>query len=182
MKQQEKLARFYDLVDHIETAMFTTRRPDGLLVSRPMATQRRSPGADLWFVTSKGSHKLDEIRNDPHVNLAYFSTRTKEWISVAGVARIVKNRDKIRELYSPDWRAWFGGAGPDDPQLVLIAIKIRFAVYLELNKPVPVILFEVVKGMVTGEQPHFEPPKTIEGDEVRKGRSALKKPKARGAR
>jgi general stress protein 26 len=175
MKQSGNLARFYDLIEHIETAMFTTRRPDGLLVSRPMATLRRSPGADLWFVTEKGSHKLDEIRHDKNVNLAYFNTRTKEWVSVAGTARIVKDRDKIRDLYTPDWRAWLDGAGPDDPRIVLIAVKVRFAVYLELNKPAPVILFEAVKGMVTGERPHFESPKRIEGDEVRKGRSGLKR-------
>ncbi|MEO8217615.1 MAG: hypothetical protein ABI718_11085 [Acidobacteriota bacterium] len=35
------------------------------------------------------------------------------------------------------------------------------AVYLKLNKPQPVILFEVVKGIVTGKQPDFPPTKTI---------------------
>jgi general stress protein 26 len=36
--------------------------------------------------------KLDEIRNDPHVNLGYFKDRTKEWVSVSGRARIVEDR------------------------------------------------------------------------------------------
>jgi general stress protein 26 len=39
--------------------MFTTRRPDGRLVSRPMATQKRDPIADLWFVTAVESHKIE---------------------------------------------------------------------------------------------------------------------------
>jgi general stress protein 26 len=95
-----------------------------LLVSRPMATQAFAEGADLWFVTAKGSPKLAEIAANAEVNLAYYKDRTREWISVAGHARLVDDRAKIHELYRPDWKAWFedhGGAedgGPDDPRLV----------------------------------------------------------------
>ena len=154
-----KMEKLYELVGDIETAMFTTRRSDGLLVSRPMATQARAQGADLWFVTTKGSPKLDEIRNDPHVNLAYFKNRTKEWISVSGIALIIDDRDKIRELYRPDWKAWFGDEGgahdgsPDDTRMILIGVEVRLAMYLEVNKPMPVVLFDVVKGLVTGKRP-----------------------------
>src|SRR5690349_15878794 len=102
------LDKLYELIDKIEIAMMTTRRADGLLVSRPMATQARAAGADLWFVTDKASPKLIEIGDDPSVNLSYYKDRTREWISVAGKARIVTDRSKIRELYRPDWRAWFG--------------------------------------------------------------------------
>jgi len=67
-----KLNDFYKMVDDLETAMFTTHRADGLLISRPMATQVRAEGADLWFVTSKDAPKLAEIANDANVNLAYY--------------------------------------------------------------------------------------------------------------
>ena len=52
------LETFYDMIDSIEAAMMTTRRADGHLQSRPMATQRRAAGADLWFVTVAGTPKL----------------------------------------------------------------------------------------------------------------------------
>jgi chloramphenicol 3-O-phosphotransferase len=45
----KKLDDLYDLIDGIEIAMFTTRRADGHLVSRPMQTQERTSGVDLWF-------------------------------------------------------------------------------------------------------------------------------------
>ena len=166
----DKYEQFQKLVEDLEIAMLTTRRPDGLLVSRPMATQAFAAGADLWFVTAKGSEKLSEIAANPEVNLAYYKDRTREWISVAGNARIVEDRAKIHELYRPDWKAWFedkGGAengGPDDPRLVLIAVNIRIVHYLELNKPQAVVLFEVAKGMITGKQPEFPPVQTIERD------------------
>jgi general stress protein 26 len=155
----DKHDKLFALIDDIETAMFTTRRGDGRLVSRPMATQKKAAGADLWFVTDRSSEKLDEIRNDPQVNLAYNNSRTREWVSVSGIARIVDERAKIHELYQPDWRAWFGDDGsdkagtPDDPRMVLIGVDIEMAMFLEINKPQPVVLFEVVKGMITGKPP-----------------------------
>jgi general stress protein 26 len=45
-----ELERLYEMVDDIEIAMTTTRRPDGHVVSRAMATQKRAPDADLWFM------------------------------------------------------------------------------------------------------------------------------------
>lgn len=163
----EKLHKLHELIADIETAMFTTRRADGSLVSRPMATQKRAEGADLWFVTWRGSEKLEEIRNDPHVNLAYLKDRTKEWVSVSGRARVVDDRAKIAELYQPDWRAWFGDEGgpndgsPNDPRMVLIGVDVDMAMYLELNKPQPVVLFELVKGMITGKKPDLGEPQTV---------------------
>ena len=160
--------KLYDLIEEIEVAMFTTRRADGHLVSRPMATQKQSAGADLWFVTSRDSEKLVEIGEEPLVNLAYYKDRTREWVSVSGRARIVDDREKVRELYQPDWRAWFGDAGgpkdgtPDDPRMVLIGVDIDMAMYLELNKPQAVVLYEVVKGMITGKQPDLGEVKSVQ--------------------
>jgi general stress protein 26 len=65
------LTKFYELVEDLEIAMMTTRRRDGHLRSRAMATQRRAAGADLWFVTLSGAAKLDDLAADPHLNLAY---------------------------------------------------------------------------------------------------------------
>ena len=164
---ESKLEKFYDLVKDIEIAMLTTRRNDGLLVSRPMATQVRAEGADLWFVTEKSSPKIAEIRSHPNVNLSYYKDRTREWISVAGKARVVDDRAKIHELYRPDWRAWFedkGGkenGGPDDPRIVLIGVDVQIAHYLEVNKPQVVVLFEVVKGMITGKAPDVGEVQTV---------------------
>ena len=157
--QEKRLDELYELIRQIETAMFTTRRPDGRLVSRPMATQKRDPIADLWFVTDVDSDKLDELESDPNVNLSYFDTRSWEWVSVSGTARVSTDRAQIRRLYQPDWKVWFGAlddvrdGGPDDPRLALILIDTESVIYMKQDKPKPVVLFEVVKGMITGQQP-----------------------------
>jgi general stress protein 26 len=156
---EKKLDELYGLIEGIEIAMFTTRRPDGHLVSRPMATQTQAQGTDLWFVTDNESHKLDELEADPHVNLAYYKDRTREWVSVSGTATISRDRRVIHELYRPDWKAWFGDeggerdGGPDDPRLTLILVEVHSVTYLKVDKPKPLVLFEVAKGIVTGSPP-----------------------------
>lgn len=156
---ESTLEKLYEQIDDIEIAMMTTRRPDGHLESRAMATQKRAAGADLWFVTMEDTAKLRDIGGDPHVNLAYYKDRTREWVSVSGIATPTRDRAKIHELYAPDWKMWFGEEGDprhgtrDDPRMVLIGVNVHAAVFLEMDKPQPVVLFELVKGFVTGEEP-----------------------------
>ena len=102
------LDKFYGLIEEIEIAMMTTRRPDGHLESRAMANQKRASGADLWFVTAEGSGKLRDVAHDPHINLAYYDADSYEWVSASGIASVSRDRAKIQELYEPDWKVWFG--------------------------------------------------------------------------
>jgi general stress protein 26 len=156
---KDELKNLYDMIDDLEIAMFTTRAPDGRLVSRAMANQKRAPGADLWFVTSDDTHKVDELEEEPNVNLAYYKDRTREWISVSGVATISRDKETIRQLYAPDWKAWFAtgddprAGTPDDPRIVLIGVDVVSAAYFEVDKPQPVVLYELVKAWVKGDPP-----------------------------
>ena len=101
----KKIEDLYKLIEGIEIAMMTTRREDGLLVSRPMATQARASGADLWFATDIETHKMDELETDSHVNISYLNHKSMEWVSVSGTGRVVRDRSKVRELWRPDWKA-----------------------------------------------------------------------------
>ncbi|MEP6729293.1 MAG: pyridoxamine 5'-phosphate oxidase family protein [bacterium] len=163
----KKLDELYDLIDGIEIAMFTTRRADGQLVSRPMATQERVSGTDLWFVTDISSHKLDELESDPHVNLAYYNVKSREWVSVAGVASVTQDRNLIKELYKADWKAWFGDKGgardgsENDPRLALVLVEAQSVEYLVVNTPRPMVLFEVAKSLLTGTTPKIGDQRTL---------------------
>ena len=156
-----EIEKFYAAIESIDTAMMVTRRADGHLRARAMANQKRAGGADLWFVTMDGSAKLADLEHDPHINLSYYRDSNREWVSVSGVATISRDRDKIRELYQPDWKIWFAEEGdplhgtPNDPRMVLIGVRIHAAEFLEVNKPRPVLLYEMVKGWVTGTEPEF---------------------------
>lgn len=51
---------------------------------------------------------------------------------------------------------WFPDEGdprhgtPDDPRLVLIGVTAHAVEFLEVNKPKPVVLFELAKGLAHG--------------------------------
>lgn len=155
------LTKLYELIDEVEIAMMTTRRPDGHLRSRAMATQKAAAGADLWFVAREDSAKIAEITNDPHVNLSYYKGSNSEWVSVSGEATLSRDRAKIHELYAPDWSMWFGkGSDPrfgtaDDPRIVLIGVTINAAEFLSIDSPRPVLLFEMAKGWLNGTEPEL---------------------------
>jgi general stress protein 26 len=172
MATSRKIDELYDLIEGIETAMFTTRRPNGQLVSRPMATQERIEGADLWFVTDATTHKLDDLSLDPHVNCSYYNNRTHEWVSVSGVARVSKNRTRIRQLYKEEWKTWLGDqggerdGGPTDPRIALILVDADYASYMKANKSRPVILFEVIRSFVTGNRPAVGDVREVTGAEL----------------
>lgn len=158
---KSELDKFYALIENIDVAMMTTRRRDGHLRSRAMANQKQAAGADLWFVTVDGSAKLSDLAADSHLNLSYYKDGTREWVSVSGTAIISRDRQKVKELWAPDWKLWFPDEGdprhgtPDDPRMVLIGVTVHAAEFLEVNKPKPVVVYELVKGWVTGTEPEI---------------------------
>jgi len=159
LPEEKKLEQLYELIDGIETAMLTTRSQDGLLVSRPMQTQARRTGTNLWFMTSLETGKVEEIESDPQVNLAYYKDGTREFVSVSGRARIIRDRQTIHELYAPDWKAWLGDeggerdGGPNDPRIALIEVTADSATYLKSTHSRPVALFQIAKALATGNPP-----------------------------
>jgi general stress protein 26 len=166
----------YSLIDGIEVAMLVTRRRDGQLVSRAMQTQRRTAGADLWFVTNVASQKFEELAFDPHVNLSYYKDRTREWVSVSGKAILTQDRDLIRGLYKPDWKAWFKAAeGNDDertgtaedPNIALILVEAQAVSYYKSDRPLPLVLFDVARAMLGGPAPSFGDQREVTAEELR---------------
>lgn len=157
--QTEKRERLYALIDGIDTAMMTTRCRDGSLVSRPMQVQARDAGTDLWFMTVAGSDKTAEIAFDAHVNLGFSTSGAREWVSVSGLARVTRNRERIHQLYKPAWKLWLpdeGGAhtgGPDDPRIALIEVEAQSATFMKSNEPGVVQAFKMGVALLTGNQP-----------------------------
>ncbi len=160
---------FDKLLRDVGVAMMSTRDRQGNIRSRAMANQKKSPGADMWFVTAEGSSKLTDLASDPHVNLSYYKDSTREWVSVSGVGQIIRDREKIKELYQSDWKMWFNeedgdpiSGTPDDPRMVLIGVTTHLITCFELDRPTPVALFELAKGWLTGKQPNLGEVQTVE--------------------
>ena len=146
----EEIKKLGELIKDIEIAMLTTE-DDGLLHSRPMATQKFEFDGDLWFFTEASSHKVDEINRARQVNVSYADPKHQRYISVSGAAELVRDQAKIKELWNPILKAWFPD-GLDDPDLALLRVGVTRAEYWEAPNGKVVQLVGFVKALVTGEQ------------------------------
>ena len=175
VSSDKKLDELYELIEGIEIAMLTTIEADGSLTSRPMATQKRRDGVDLWFVTSTETHKADALRRHPQVNIAYYNNKSREWVSVSGIATLSSDRALIHEVYQKDWKAYLGDeggerdGGPDDPRILLIEIEAQEATYMKANTPRVIALFKVMKAMATGGRLELGDVRHVDGPEFEAG-------------
>lgn len=131
MNPDDAIRKVAMMIRGIKVAMLTTVSPDGSLHSRPMATQDADFDGAVWFFSRLSSGKVDEIQADAEVNLAYASPQDHRYISLAGRASIVRDQEKMQELWSPATRMWFA-QGLEDPDLALIRVDVRTAQYWDM--------------------------------------------------
>jgi general stress protein 26 len=147
---KENIKKLHDLVKDIKFAMLTTVEEDGTLRSRPMATQEFEFDGDLWFFTNANAPKVDEAQRNQHVNVSYAAPNDQKYVSVSGTAQLVRDRQKIEELWNPLYKAWFP-KGLDEPDLALLKVSVDKAEYWDSPSGPVVRLVGFVKAVVTGE-------------------------------
>ena len=119
------------MIRDIEFAMLTTVEADGSPRSCPIATHRdkkREFDGILWFFTRGDAPKIDEVKQDPHVNLSYASPDHSRYVSVSGTVMLVRDKKKAEEIRDPKSVAWFPN-GLDDPELALLRVAVDKAEY-----------------------------------------------------
>ena len=150
-EQLEELAKY---IEGMKFAMLTTVDPDGCLRSRPMAVREDLGDGFFWFFTKRESGKVHSIEADRHVNLAFSDESSSRWISIAGRALLEIDREKIRELWSPSYLAWFPG-GIDDPDLALIRVEPESAEVWDAPAGRFRQIFGMAKAALTGQRPNL---------------------------
>jgi general stress protein 26 len=150
----EARAKLWDLIKDIRFAMFTTRHGNGHLHSRPMTTQnsKMDEAASLWFFMARNDDPVADISADPVVNLVYADPGADSYVSVSGNAAVVEDLAKKQQLWSKMNQAWFP-AGPTDPNLALVEVKIIHANYWDVDDSKIVQLFKMATAAMTGKQP-----------------------------
>lgn len=151
MTREEMLQKVGDLIKDIKMAMLTTEAEDGVLRSRPMATQNSPFDGTLWFFTSASSGKVGELDWNPEVNLSYAEPSDTKYVSVSGNGEIVRDRAKMQELWSDIYKAWFP-QGLNDPDVCLLKVEVSAAEYWEAKSGKMVQLFGYIKALATGER------------------------------
>jgi len=130
-ESKEQIQKLRELIKDIDYGMFTTVDDDGSLHSYPMSTSDEiNFDGTLWFFTYAKSHKVSEIEHHQQVNVSFSSPDQQRFVSLSGTAELVKDRDKMRELWKPELQTWFP-KGLDEADIALLKVNINKANYWE---------------------------------------------------
>ena len=147
----EKLEKLDELLRAVGTAMFTTADEDtGRLHSRPMALRGGLDGECLYFFSYLGSEKLDDVKQDRHVNCAFAHPGKKHFVSVSGRAFTTTDRAKMDEKWDATMKAWFP-QGLDTDGICLIRVGVDDAQYWDAPNQTLIHLYGMAKAAITGE-------------------------------
>jgi general stress protein 26 len=130
--------------------MITSVGDEGRLQSRPMTPMQVTDEGNVWFFIDTGSDHADALRAEKRVNLAFADSST--WLSVAGHASLLDNREKIDELWNPTVEAWFPD-GKDSPTVGLLFVESDSAEYWDSPGGRVASVLAYAKSKVTGDRP-----------------------------
>jgi len=160
--RSEHLEKLRALIRDIDFCMLTTIDEEGDPHSRPMSSNGDiDPNGDLWFFTAASSLKVDEVTNSPKVNVSFADPENQRYVSVTGVARLVRDREKIDELWRPEFKIWFP-KGKDDPEVALLCVSLEKGEYWDSPGSTIGYALSFVSSLITGKQPDLGENKKVE--------------------
>lgn len=125
----EQLEKLRDLVKSIDIAMLTTIDESGSLHSRPMSCNGEiDPNGDLWFFTYASSHKVLEVEQQQQVNVSFSDPHKQRYVSMSGTAQLVRDHQKLAQLWQPQLKAWFPKE-LNEPDIALLKVSVEKAEY-----------------------------------------------------
>ncbi len=148
----DKTTRLWEMIKDTKFAMLTSD-DGGHLRSRPMAASQRSFDGTLWFFTRASSHKVSEVAADNRVNVSYAEPDKQNYVSLSGIAHLVRDSSAIAEHWSEALRTWFP-KGREDPDIALLRIDVQEAEYWDAPSSTMLHAYGYVKAVVTGTPPH----------------------------
>ena len=163
MSRESDFKKLKEMIKDIDLCMLTTVDESNDLHSRPMSLNSDvDENGDLWFFTSSNSHKASEIERTPNVNVSFIDTRKQHYVSISGMAELVRDKQKIKELWKPVLKAWFPD-GPDQPDVALLKVNVRKAEYWDGPSSTIAQAISFVSAIVTGKQAELGENKKLNG-------------------
>jgi len=151
IERSNQIQKLQELIKDIEYGMLTTS-DDGYLRSRPMAAMGNiDADAALWFFTDASSHKATEVEQQNRVNVSFAAPDKQRYVSLSGTAQLVKDRDKMQELWQPALKAWFP-QGLEEPNIALLKVTVEQAEYWDAPAGWVAKTLGFVQAVTTGER------------------------------
>ena len=163
MGHESDFEKLRKMITDIDLCMLTTVDENDELHSRPMSLNGDvDESGNLWFFTSSNSHKASEIERTPNVNVSFIDTDEQHYVSISGRAELVRDREKIKELWKPVLKAWFPH-GPDQPDVALLKVKMTKAEYWDGPSSTIAQAVSFVSAIFTGKQVELGENKKLNG-------------------
>ena len=122
MSKQENIDKIQDVIKDVKFAMMNTVNNKGDIHAWPMTTTKPDLSAkEIWFIGDKTSDVVKDLQDNPKVGLSYATQDSKDYVSISGDAELLDDQDKIEELWSPVYSAFFEN-GKDDENIQLIKV------------------------------------------------------------
>jgi general stress protein 26 len=154
MKEQDNknIEKFIEMVKDSRICMLITDEKNAENLSgRPMAINKIDDDGTMWFFTKASSYKIDEIEESRKVSVAIANESSQNYLMIHGTATLVKDKTKMKELWSIFMKAWFP-LGLDDPDMTLIKVAPSEVNYWDSSSSKMVVLYNMLKAIVTGEE------------------------------
>ena len=163
-RREDNLEKVRELVKEIDFCMLSTVDENGDLHSRPMSVNGEiDPDGDLWFFTNANSHKVTEISTRPKVNVSFADPANQHYVSISGKAQLVRDRNKIEELWKPEFKMWFP-EGKDDPEIALIRVSLEKAEYWDSPSSTIGYVLNFVSSLLTGKEADYGENRKVQFD------------------
>lgn len=122
MSKQDQINKIQEVIKDVKFAMMSTVNSKGDLHAWPMTTSEASIGGkEIWFIGDKTSDVVKDIQDNPKVGLSYATQDEKDYVSVSANAELPTDKDKLDELWSPVYNAFFEH-GKEDENVQLIKV------------------------------------------------------------
>jgi len=148
----QHVEKLVEMVKDVRVCMFITNETNAENLSgRPMGINKIDEDGTMWFFTKASSFKVEEIEAIKKVSIAIANESSQNYLMIHGSATLVNDKNKMKELWSSIMKAWFP-LGLDDPDMTLIKVVPNEVNYWDSSSSKMVVLFNMLKAIVTGEE------------------------------
>jgi general stress protein 26 len=151
LDQKEALKKFKKLAEEIRVCMFITNADGDLDHTRPMSTIEVEEDGSLWFFTDIRSIKVEEVATEKQVHLTYAHPGKESYMDVRGTAKIVTDKQQIKDKWSPIVKAWFPD-GVDDPNIALLKVQPNHCYYWDAETGKMIQVLKMAVSAIAGKR------------------------------
>jgi general stress protein 26 len=142
--------RIWTLISDIPVAMVVTHDGQGQnMRARPMAMRPAREERAIYFLTDVDAPKAEEIWRSETICLALADNQNQKYVSIAGHAEIMDDRDRVDEIWSIYDKAFW--PRKDDPRIRILRVTPERAEYWE-GAGMVVTAVKLVAAMASGER------------------------------